>query len=118
MAPGLAGCLREGSAPKREEGKNQQPVFVFHFSLSAEGVLPKDRVSLFPSRWLAVAASERKRVMFTGIPKEKTFDVLRQQAFLEKRSFASKDGWGTSSGRLGATPMGPGGETARFKKSL
>ena len=48
-----AGWLRKGSAPKRAEGKNPKHVF-FYFSLSAEGVLPKDRFGFLSpdgSRW-------------------------------------------------------------------
>ena len=61
-------------------------------------LFPKDSMSLFPSRWLAVAASERKRGMFTaqlGHPtlKNPLFSAGKQ-AFLQNRSFASKDGWG------------------------
>ena len=42
---------------------------------------------IFESRWLAVAASERKRGIFTGIPKEKTFDFLRKTSFFGKPLF-------------------------------
>ena len=89
-----------------------------NFSLSAEGVLPKDRFEFLSpdgSRW-------RPQSEKGGFPQEflrkKPLISFGKQAFLENRSFASKDGWGTSSGRLGATPTGPGGETARLKKSL
>ena len=116
MAPGPAGCLKKGSAPKREEGKTKN--LFFYFSLSAEGVLPKDRFEFLSpdgSRW-------RPQSEKGGFPqeflREKPLISLGKQAFLENRSFASKDGWGTSSGRLGATQTRPGGETERQKKSL
>ena len=52
----------------------------------------------FESRWFAVAASERKRGMFTAQLGHPTVKNLlfssRKQAFLQNRSFASKDGWG------------------------
>ena len=57
-----------------------------------------------------------------GFPQEflrkKPLNSLGKQAFLESRSFASTNSWDTSSGRLGATPTEPEGETARLKKSL
>ena len=84
----LAASRAEGREQRKErrEKKNEKTRF-FCFSLSAEGVFPKDRVSLFPSRWLAVAASERKRGIFTGIPEEKTFDFLRKTSFFGKPLF-------------------------------
>ena len=59
-------------------------------------MFPKDSVSLLPSRWLAVAASERKRgdvhcASWSPDP-QKPFVFLRKPAFLQNRSFASKDG--------------------------
>ena len=101
-----------------EEGRGKNKNLFFYFSLSAEGVLPKDRFEFLSpdgSRW-------RPQSEKGGFPQEflrnKTLISLGKQAFLENRSFASKDGWGTSSGRLGASPTGPGGETPRLKKSL
>ena len=86
--------------------------------MSAEEVLPKNRFGFLSpdgSQWRPQSEKE-------GFPQEfltkKPLISSGKQAFLENRSFASKDGWGTSSGRLGATPTGPGGETARLKKSL
>ena len=55
---------------KREE--KRENAFFFCFSLSAEGVFPKDRVSLFPSRWLAVAASEGKTLRSLATRPSKT----------------------------------------------
>jgi hypothetical protein len=55
--------------------------------------------------------------MFTGSLKEKTFDSKKKTSFFGNRFFASKDGWGTSSGRLGATPTGPGGKPHASKKA-
>ena len=61
------------------------------------GVFPKDSMIIFPSRWLAGAASERKRgdVHCAAWPPDprKPLDSLGKQAFLQNRSFASKDGW-------------------------
>ena len=102
-----------------EEGRGKKPkTSFFYFSLSAEGVLPKDRFEFLSpdgSRW-------RPQSEKGGFPQEflkkKPLISKGKQAFVENRSFASTDGWGTSSGRLGATPTGPGGDTARLKKSM
>ena len=102
-----------------EEGRKKKPkTCFFYFSLSAEDVLPKNRFEFLSpdgSQWRPQSEKE-------GFPQEfltkKPLISLGEQAFLEKGSFASTHGWGTSSGRLGATPTGPGGETARLKKSL
>ena len=102
-----------------EEGRRKKPkTSFFYFSLSAEEVLDENRfvfLSPYSSRW-------RPQSEKVGFPQEflrkNPLNSSGKQAFLENRSFASKDGWGTSSGRLGATPTGPGGETARLKKSL
>ena len=102
-----------------EEGRKKKPkTCFFYFSLSAEGVLPENRfVFLSPnsSRW-------RPQSEKVGFPQEflrkKPLNSSGKKAFLENRSFASTDGWDPFSGRLGATPTEPEGETARLKKSL
>ena len=97
MGP-LAASRAEGREQRKERReKKKEKTRFFCFSLSAEGVFPKDRVNLFPSRWLAVAASERKKGIFIaqlGQPTlKKPWISKGKQAFLENRSFASKDGW-------------------------
>ena len=73
----LAASRAEGREQRKERReKKKEKTRFFCFSLSAEGVFPKDRVSLFPSRWLAVAASERKRGMFLATRPSKTFCFL------------------------------------------
>ena len=93
MGP-LAASRAEGREQRKERReKKKEKTRFFCFSLSAEGVFPKDRVSLFPSRWLAVAASEGKTLRSLATRPSKTFFFKGKQAFLQKRSFASKDGW-------------------------
>ena len=65
---------RAGSCqPRTQVSKKEKTRFFFCFSLSAKGVFPRDRVSLFPSRWLAVAASERKAMRSLATRPSKTF---------------------------------------------
>ena len=53
----LAASRAEGREQRKErrEQTNQKTLF-FDFSLSAEGVFPKDSMTLGPSRWLGEAA--------------------------------------------------------------
>ena len=50
------GGKREESREKREERRDEREHVFSCFSWSAEGVFPKDSMTLRPSRWLAVAA--------------------------------------------------------------
>ena len=69
----LAASRAEGREQRKERReKKKEKTRFFCFSLSAEGVFPKDRVSLFPSRWLAVAASERKTLRSLATRPSKT----------------------------------------------
>ena len=58
-APGPARCLRKRSAPKREEGKKPKPLFFLILHRVRKGGYTSIALD-FESRWLAMAASDRK----------------------------------------------------------
>ena len=83
-------------AEKREKrAEKAKNTFFFVFSLSAEGVFPKDSMTLGPSRWPAVAARGR-----SDPPKPQL--CLRKQSFSQTRSFASEDVWRPLEGASGS----------------
>ena len=86
-------------------------------------MFPKDRVSLFPSRWLAVAASEGKHSAAWPPDPQKPFVFLRKTSIFAKSLFCIQRWLGscleTSCGRLGATRKGQGeGQHAPQRKVL
>ena len=90
-------------------------------------MFPKDSMIIFPSRWLAVAASERKRgdVHCAAWPPDpqKPFVFFRKTSIFAKSFFCIQRWLGscleTSCGRLGATRKGQGeGQHAPKKKVL
>ena len=97
--------------PAGWEGRGLQKTFTV-----SKRVFPKDRMSLRASRWLAVAASERKRgvVHCAAWPPDpqKPFVFLRKTSIFAKSLFCIQRWLGscleTSCGRLGATPTRPG----------
>ena len=92
MAPGPAGWLRKGSAPKREEGKKQKPVFLV-FVECGRGV-PQGSRELIPVQMARGGGLRGKNTPQLGHPTLKNpLFSLGKQAFLQNRSFASKDGW-------------------------
>ena len=93
MAPGLAGWLREGSAPKRAEGKNKNLFFLF-FVECGRGVSQGSR-ELIPVQMARGGGLRGKNTPQLGHPTLKNpLFSSGKQAFLQNRSFASKDGWG------------------------
>ena len=107
MASGLAGW----------EGRGLQKTFKV-----SKRAFPKDSMSLRASRWLAVAASERKRgvVHCAAWPPDpqKPFVFHWKTSIFAKSLFCIHRWLGscleTSCGRLGATPRGPGGVGPRI----
>ena len=81
------------------------------------GVFPKDSMIIFPPRWLAGAASERKRgdVHCAAWPPDpqKPFVFLKKTSIFAKSLFCIQRWLGscleTSCGRLGGTPKRPEG---------
>ena len=81
----LAASRAEGREQRKERReKKKQKTRFFCFSMSAEGAFPKDRVSLFPSRWLAVAASEGKTLRSLATRPSKTVCFLNRSKYFCK----------------------------------
>ena len=91
------------------------PRIAFFFE-GCGGVFPKDSMIIFPSRWLAVAASERKRgdVHCAAWPPDpqKPCVFLRKTSIFAKSLFCIQRWLGssleTSFRRFGTTPKEPG----------
>ena len=91
----LAASRAEGREQRKERReKKKEKTRFFCFSLSAEGVFPKDSMTLGPSRWLAVAARGRPD------PPKPQFS-LRKTSIFEKTLFCIRR-------RLEATRRGLG----------